>query len=130
MSKRILFLIIIFGILFLLYKIAVTEYQSLRAQTRMVQYQQEIVVSEADIYTYKRRHARNDTVAHRVAQKKMTWTVKLPEEEVVVFSTRGERELDRIDVNEIFRVELDVDQSDFYSGLTVPKKWNKLILDY
>lgn len=96
----------------------------------MSQYQQEIEQSTNDIYTYKRRLNRNETVAHRIAQKKKTGTVKLPFEEVVVFSTKEARELDRLDVDEAFRVELDVDESGFYSGLSIPQKWNRLLLGY
>ena len=69
-------------------------------------------------------------MAHRVLQKKKTGNIKLPAEEVVIFSEAGAFEVDEINLDEIVRVELDLEQDAFYDGLSIPQRWNKLLFGY
>ena len=96
----------------------------------MEEYSNEIEVGKVTIEEYKRRLARNDTIAHRVFQKKKTGNVKLPKEEVVVFSASRSFEVNQLNLDDIFRVELDLEESTFYDGLSVPQRWNSLLFGY
>lgn len=130
MSKQFVFTLVLFGILLLFYKIAMIEYQSLKTQMRMASYIQEIEKWKQEIRAYKKRITRNDTPAYQILQKKRTGTLKFPEEEVVIFADSARSEFDRMEIDTIFQVEIDLWDDQGYGGLSISQKWNKLLFDY
>lgn len=96
----------------------------------MQQYEHEIETWLQEIDQFERRLARNNTIAHRILEKKKTGNVKMPGEIVVIFAEPGERDIDKLNLDEIFQVELDIENDGFYTGNSIQQKWNTLLFGY